>query len=104
MGNVQKKDLVKTIANRTGLQQVDAQIAIECFFKTVSDYLIAGRNIELRGFGRFKIKEKKARLGRNPWTGEKLIIPHHKKPILDYSKFIKWDLNKPHQNQTERVL
>jgi len=106
MGNVKKMDLVKTVSERTGLLQVDSRIVIECFFKTVSDCLISGRNIELRGFGRFKVKNRKARIARNIWTGEKIVVPKCKKPVLEFSKYFKWDIDRAiqKQNQTERVL
>ena len=62
MGNVTKKDLVEQIAERTGLTQVDTKIVVESFLDAVSGTLQKGNNIEIRGFGRFKIKKKNLRL------------------------------------------
>jgi Bacterial nucleoid DNA-binding protein len=68
MANVTKKDIVEIISNATGLTQVDTRIVVESFLEAVSKTLREGKNIEIRGFGRFKIKERKARMGRNPHT------------------------------------
>ena len=64
MGNITKKDLVERISEKTGLTQVDTKIVIESFLDSVSKALQNGNNIEIRGFGRFKIKEKRASTAR----------------------------------------
>ena len=74
MGNVTKKELVEVIADQTGITQVDTKIVVENFLDAIANSLKLGRNIEIRGFGRFKVKEKKARTARNPRTGEKVDI------------------------------
>ena len=58
MANITKKDLVEKISNSTGLTQVDTKIVVESFLEAVSNALRDGKNIEIRGFGRFKIKKK----------------------------------------------
>ena len=60
MSNVTKKDLVEKIADKTGLTQVDTKIVIESFLDSVSNALQKGSNIEIRGFGRFKLKTEKS--------------------------------------------
>ena len=80
MSNITKKDLVERIAETTGLTQVDTKIVVESFLEAVSQTLQAGRNIEIRGFGRFKIKEKKARMARNPRTNERIHVEAGFKP------------------------
>jgi len=86
MPNVTKKDLVERISERTGLTQVDTKIVIESFLEAVSHSLEGGKNIEIRGFGRFKIKEKKARTARNPRTNEYIQVSAGVKPIFEASK------------------
>jgi len=86
MSNVTKKDLVEEIANSTGLTQVDTKIVIESFLESVSTALQKGNNIEIRGFGRFKIKEKRARTARNPRTNEYIQVDSGYKPIFEASR------------------
>jgi len=93
MGNVTKKDIVDEIAARTGLTQVDTKIIVECFLDAIAKSLSDGKNIEIRGFGRFKVKEKKARTARNPRTGEMVQIEAGRKPIFEASKELKVVLN-----------
>jgi DNA-binding protein HU-beta/integration host factor subunit beta len=93
MGNVTKKDIVDAIADRTGLTQVDTKAIVECFLEAISKSLREGKNIEIRGFGRFKVKEKKARVARNPRTGDMVQIEAGFKPIFEASKELKAILN-----------
>ncbi len=93
MGNVTKKDLVEEIANRTGLTQVDTKIVVETFFESIAKALGSGRKIEIRGFGRFKVKEKRARMARNPHTGEAVHVKASMKPVFEASKELKSKLN-----------
>lgn len=93
MGNVTKKDIVDAIAARTGLTQVDTKIIVECFLDSIAKSLRDGKNIEIRGFGRFKVKEKKARVARNPRTGDMVQIEAGFKPIFEASKELKTVLN-----------
>ena len=86
MGNVTKKDLVEEIAGRTGLTQVDTKIVVESFLEAVAGALKSGSNIEIRGFGRFKIKRKKARTARNPRTNEYIQVSEGYKPIFEASR------------------
>lgn len=93
MGNVTKKDIVDAIADRTGLTQVDTKVIVECFLDSIAKSLRDGKNIEIRGFGRFKVKEKKAREARNPRTGEMVHIEAGFKPVFEASKELKAVLN-----------
>jgi nucleoid DNA-binding protein len=93
MGNVTKKDIVDAIADRTGLTQVDTKVIVECFLDSIAKSLRDGKNIEIRGFGRFKVKEKKAREARNPRTGEMVYIEAGFKPVFEASKELKSVLN-----------
>ena len=74
MKNVTKKDLVEKIAEQTGLTRVDTKIIIECFLDSVLQALQNGTNIEIRKFGRFKIKKKRARRARNPGTNQYIDV------------------------------
>jgi DNA-binding protein HU-beta/integration host factor subunit beta len=86
MGNVTKKDLVERISNTTGLTQVDTKIVVESFLDSISQALQNGSNIEIRGFGRFKIKTKRARTARNPRTNQSIQVEAGFKPVFESSR------------------
>jgi nucleoid DNA-binding protein len=93
MANITKKDLVEKISDRTGLTQVDTKIVVETFLEAVSKALREGKNIEIRGFGRFKIKKKNARMARNPRTNVHIQVPAGFKPVFEASKDLKKRIN-----------
>ena len=99
MGNITKKDLVERISEKTGLTQVDTKIVIESFLDSVSKSLQSGNNIEIRGFGRFKIKEKRARTARNPRTNEHIQVEAGFKPIFEASKELRNRINNSYLKQ-----
>jgi DNA-binding protein HU-beta/integration host factor subunit beta len=93
MGNVTKKDLVERISDRTGLTQVDTKIVVESFLDSVAKALQDGTNIEIRGFGRFKVKKKRARTARNPRTNQYIQVEAGYKPIFEASKELRNRIN-----------
>ncbi|MBN1601300.1 MAG: integration host factor subunit beta [Chitinispirillaceae bacterium] len=93
MSNTTKKDLVEKISDRTGLTQVDTKIVVESFLESVTEALQAGSNIEIRGFGRFKVKQKKARTARNPRTNEYIEVDAGFKPVFEASKELRKRIN-----------
>ncbi len=70
-----KHDIVTEVVNRTGLSKTKAEIAVETVFETMKRAMERGDRIELRGFGVFNIRPRKTGIGRNPRTGEEVIIP-----------------------------
>jgi nucleoid DNA-binding protein len=86
MANVTKKDIIKMIAAATGLTQIDTRIVMESFLENISKALREEKNIEIRGFGRFKIKERKARVARNPLTNEVILVPAGYKLVFQASR------------------
>jgi len=93
MSNITKKKLVEKVAIRTGLTQIDAKIVLECFLDALSGSLEEGNGIEIRGFGRFKVKVKKARTARNPRTNEPVQVKGGYKPIFEPSRDLKKRVN-----------
>ncbi len=93
MPNVTKKEIVEGISLRTGLTQADTKAIVECFLDSVSRALAEGNNIEIRGFGRFKLRERKSRTARNPRTGEPVEVQAGVKPVFEASKELKNALN-----------
>ncbi len=84
-----KADIVDKIASGTGLTKLETEAIIEGFFKTVIDALRAGKGIEIRGFGTYKVKKKRARQARNPKTGEQVFVPEHYVPTFKFSREFK---------------
>lgn len=91
--NITKKDIVEDIAARTGLTQVETKTIIECFLDSLIKGLIQGNNVEIRGFGRFKLKERKERTARNPRTGETVTVVAGTKPVFEASRELINSLN-----------
>jgi nucleoid DNA-binding protein len=96
MSNITKKDLVETVSSNTGLTQVDTRIVVESFLEAISLSLKQGRNIEIRGFGRFKLKPRKARSARNPRNGEVVHVEAGIKPIFNASRELFTRVNMAH--------
>lgn len=73
-----KKEIVTGIADRTDIKQIDVKKVVQLTLDIIVDSLSKGETVELRNFGIFKVKSRKARLGRNPKTGESVQIPEKK--------------------------
>jgi DNA-binding protein HU-beta len=84
-----KADIVDTIASATGLTKVETEAVVDGFIKTVIDAMQNGKNIEIRGFGSFKVKKRKGRVARHPRTGEQVMVGEHWVPLFKVSKEVK---------------
>ncbi len=89
-----KSDLITLTAQRTGLSKKDADLAVNTIVETISQTLIQGERVQLSGFGSFEVKERLARVGRNPHTGETIDIPASKLPVFKPSKALKEAVDK----------
>ena len=72
-----KADIVDVIASGTGLTKVETEAVVDGFIQTVIASLRDGKNIEIRGFGSFKVKKRKGRIARNPRTGDQVQVAEH---------------------------
>jgi len=88
-----KKDIVLRITDLTGIKQVDVKRIVQKTFDVVVESLNRNEKVELRNFGVFKVKERRARFGRNPRTGESVPVPPRRvvvfKPGLEMKTKIK---------------
>lgn len=84
-----KADLVDEIAGRTGFSKKEVAITVDEFLQAVSRALAAGHHIEIRGFGTFKLKERKPRMARNPRTGESVPVDSRMVPVFKVSRELK---------------
>jgi nucleoid DNA-binding protein len=91
--NKTRVSLVQTVAKETGFTQHEVKIILDSLLNTISNNLKDGNNIELRGFGRFKVKTIKPRTVRNPMTGEILQLGEQVKPIWEASDKLKSEMN-----------
>ena len=72
--NITKNTLVEMLHNEVGLNKREAKEFIELFFETLKKNLENGKDIKISGFGNFTLRDKNARPGRNPKTGEEVLI------------------------------
>ena len=84
-----KNDFISAIADYAGLAKADAGKFYDGFVEVVTNALKSGDKIALPGFGNFEIKDKAAREGFNPSTGEKIKIAASKSPVFKCSKAFK---------------
>src|SRR5437868_21190 len=91
-----KADLVNDVANAAELTKKDAERLVEIVFESIIDSLNQGEKIELRGFGSFRVRERGARRGRNPKTGDPVNIPAKRVPYFKAGKELKELINESH--------
>ena len=88
-----KTQLIDVVANKTGLKKKEAEAAVVAVFGSIEEALKAGEKVQLIGFGTFEVKERAARTGRNPHTGETIEIAASKYPAFSAGKALKESLN-----------
>ncbi|MEQ9266752.1 MAG: HU family DNA-binding protein [Balneolaceae bacterium] len=84
-----KADIVDIISSSVGLTKVETEAVVNGFIETVIDSMKRGENIELRGFGSFKVVKRAQRVARNPKTNVEVIVPEQYAPVLKMSKEFK---------------
>ena len=90
-----KSELIKRLCDlRPNIFHKDIAKTVDIIFNEISEALRTDMKYEIRGFGTFKAKLRKARIAKNPKTGEKLSIPQKKIPHFKMSKIMRLKLNK----------
>lgn len=84
-----KTELVAAMAEQTQLSKKDAEAALKAFIDVVSEEMKKGEKVQLVGFGTFEVSERAAREGRNPATGESMVIKDSKAPKFKAGKALK---------------
>ena len=84
-----KTELVKNVAQSADISQKEASAAVQSVFDTIATALQSGDKVQLIGFGTFEVRERSARTGRNPQTGEEIEIPSSKIPAFKPGKALK---------------
>jgi integration host factor subunit beta len=95
-----KAELVEDVAEAAELTKKDAERLVEIVFESIIDTLNQGEKIELRGFGSFRVRERGARRGRNPKTGDPVSIPAKRVPYFKPGKELKELINEPNSKPT----
>ncbi|HZP16590.1 MAG TPA: HU family DNA-binding protein [Terriglobales bacterium] len=84
-----KADLIEEISRLAELTRKDSEVIVETIFDSIVRSLRAGDKIEIRGFGSFRTRQRKPRIGRNPKTGARVEVPAKKIPFFKPSKELK---------------
>jgi integration host factor subunit beta len=94
LSTMTKAELVEEVTKLGDLTRRDGEVIVDTIFDAVIGALKAGDKIEIRGFGSFRIRQRKPRIGRNPKTGAKVEVPAKRVPYFKPSKELK-DLVNP---------
>ncbi len=84
-----KSELVASIATKSELSKKDAENALNALTASIEEALVKGDKVQLIGFGSFEVRERAARTGRNPQTGEEISIPATKVPAFKVGNSLK---------------
>lgn len=77
-----RMDLAEAVHNEVGLSRNDSADLVEAVLRHISDALVAGETVKISSFGTFSVRDKSARVGRNPKTGEE--VPIHPRRVLSF--------------------
>ena len=88
-----KAELITAIAEKSGLNKKDAEKATNAFVDVITETLQKGDKVQLVGFGGFEVKNRAARMGRNPKTKEQISIPASSVPVFKAGKAFKDAIN-----------
>jgi len=84
-----KADLIEDVSRLAEVTRKDGEVIVETIFDSIVRSLRVGDKIEIRGFGSFRTRQRKPRIGRNPKTGDKVEVPAKKIPFFKPSKELK---------------
>jgi len=90
-----KAELVEEVARVSELTKKHSEIIVDTVFKSIINALHRGDKIELRGFGSFRIRQRRTRQGRNPKSGDKVDVPAKRIPYFKPGKELKELINGP---------
>ena len=88
-----KAELIAAVADRADMSRKDAEAVLKAFTDVVAEELKKGEKVQLVGFGTFEVSERAARTGRNPQTGEEMMIAASKAPKFKAGKALKDSVN-----------
>jgi DNA-binding protein HU-beta len=86
---MRKADFMRQVAEKSGLTKAQSDQALDAIIDTIKQTLASGDKIVFSGFGTFEVKERAEHMGRNPSTGEQMLIAAGKSPVFKASKAFK---------------
>ena len=89
-----KSEIVAAVADELDITRKDAETAVDKIFEKITQALVVGDKVVLSGFGAFEVRERAQREGRDPRTGETIIVPASKTPAFKAGKSLKDAVNK----------
>ena len=89
-----KAELITAVAEKAGLSKKDGEKAVNATFDAITQALAQGEKVQLVGFGVYEVKERGARIGRNPKTKEEIQIPASSVPVFKAGKALKEAVDK----------
>lgn len=89
-----KRDICKSMAKALGYSDERSKEAVDYIFNQISEFLAEGEKVQLIGFGNFEVRERAERKGRNPQTGESIMIEAKKAPVFKSGTVLKELVNK----------
>ncbi len=89
-----KTELVEDVARSSALARKHCEVIVDAVFTAVLDALQKGDKVELRGFGSFRVRQRRSRSGRNPKTGAGVVIPAKKVPYFKPGKELRELINR----------
>jgi integration host factor subunit beta len=95
-GDMNKLELISTLKNEADISKSEAAKVIQIFFDSMSEALATGERVEIRGLCSFFVKEYKAYTGRNPKTGERVLINPKKLPFFKSGKELRERVDQGH--------
>jgi integration host factor subunit alpha len=88
-----KFDIVERVASQCGYSKLEAAELVEIVFESIKNTLAVGENVKISGFGNFVLRDKRARMGRNPQTGEAMEISSRRVMTFKVSQVLKEAIN-----------
>lgn len=89
-----KTELVAAVAEKAGMTKKDAERVVNATIDTIIQNLSKGEKVQISGFGNFEVKDREARVGRNPRTKQAIQIPATRLPVFKASKVLKDTVSK----------
>jgi integration host factor subunit beta len=96
-----KADLIEEVLRISELPRKESETIVETIFDSIIESLQKGDKIEIRGFGSFRTRQRRGRIGRNPKTGAKVEVPPKKIPFFKPSKELKDFVNNSKEDAPE---
>jgi len=88
-----KSELIEELTQKTNITKKRIETVINCVFDKMTQTLVNGDRIEIRGFGSWHVKEYKTYVGRNPKTGDSVTVPEKKLPFFKVGKELKKNID-----------